>query len=155
MKQTTLRQIQCVLLLLLELAIRRSEGKFELAFGKGYGTETNPLRRYHVHIVNGLKNNTLQVHCASADDDLGVHNLVPKQEQEWAFRMNFQGTTLFHCKLSWTGGRQHFNAFVPQRRFVVLHCADYTHCYWRAQEDGVYLIREFNREYDLMYSWLN
>lgn len=51
----------------------------------------------HVTIVNKMATATLQVHCHSRDNDLGVRWLVPSQVYVISFHRNFWGTTLFTC----------------------------------------------------------
>ncbi|EEF32741.1 conserved hypothetical protein [Ricinus communis] len=139
MKGGTMRQYTMFILVLVIVA-GRSEA-FEI------------FPKYHVHVVNGLKKHLLQTHCVSVNDDLGVHDLAPRQEQVWAFRINISFNTRFECTLSWKGGKKRFDAFYPWFdgvNFMREHCVNYN-CYWRAQEDGIYLVSSQNRRYTLKY----
>lgn len=49
-----------------------------------------------VYIVNDLGQD-LNVHCASKDDDIGFHNILPGSWWEFSFLPNLLGNTLFAC----------------------------------------------------------
>ena len=57
------------------------------------------LEKFHVHILNGFKNNTLEAHCKSKQDDLGFHHIGVNEEFQWHFRVKFWGTTLYWCNV--------------------------------------------------------
>ncbi|XP_023546843.1 S-protein homolog 1-like [Cucurbita pepo subsp. pepo] len=96
------------------------------------------LRKFDVHIRNGLRMYLLDSHCCSKDDDLGVHVVYPDDEQSWSFRGNWLGSTNFHCKLEWAYGFVEFDAFADDLNFVTTFCGD-SSCVWTAKQDGVYL----------------
>ncbi|CAJ1949818.1 unnamed protein product [Sphenostylis stenocarpa] len=53
-----------------------------------------------VRITNNIKNVLVFIHCRSKDTDLGKNVLDFRQYEEWSFRDNFGGTTLFWCAMS-------------------------------------------------------
>ncbi|KAL5149086.1 putative glutathione S-transferase [Glycine soja] len=72
---------------------------FILAFASPIASDVYPeFVKWHVYIVNGLRNNqNLLAHCKSADDDLGVRNLSQGSNFTWSFRTDFAHSTLFWC----------------------------------------------------------
>ncbi|KAF8114701.1 hypothetical protein N665_0034s0040 [Sinapis alba] len=68
-----------------------------------------PLDKKHVVIHNVVKNNqTVNVHCKSSDDDLGLIHIPWNQTWGFRFRVNIWGTTKFHCHFTWHRGGSHF-----------------------------------------------
>ena len=57
----------------------------------------------HVTIVNKMATATLQVHCRSRDNDLGVRLLVPNQVYVISFHHNIWGSTLYICDFNAPG----------------------------------------------------
>ncbi|PON40381.1 Self-incompatibility protein [Parasponia andersonii] len=93
-----------------------------------------------VRIYNDLDDDLqLEVHCKSKEDDLGVL-LVPNYNfYEWTFRINFGGTTLFFCGLSWKNASGTFDIY-DAHRDDQKRCS--TKCYWRVGKDGVHGYRQ-------------
>ncbi|XP_060971686.1 S-protein homolog 6-like [Cannabis sativa] len=103
-----------------------------------------------VKIFNNLKDGVqLTVHCKSADDDLGAHVVANNGEYEFKFRINFAGTTLYNCGLTWIGATGSFDLFKASRDS--LRCANT--CVWRAHNDGVYGFKEDSTKPDIIYKW--
>lgn len=96
-----------------------------------------PTTKYEVRIVNNLPENSppLNVHCASADDDLGIHTLtLNNQVYSWNFCEAFLITTLFHCHL-WWGSKQKNKLEVFRSTYVRWGS---TTLFWSARSDGIY-----------------
>ncbi|CAA0841092.1 Plant self-incompatibility protein S1 family [Striga hermonthica] len=93
----------------------------------------NPIT---VYIVSYLprQSPTLQVHCASKEDDLGNHTLGTYQQFMFDFCTNYHNT-LFYCDMSWGPKQIHFTAF--EAKPFRSGCQDFT-CYWAAKDDGLY-----------------
>ncbi|KAF8388347.1 hypothetical protein HHK36_027013 [Tetracentron sinense] len=126
-----------VLLLLLALALSES---------------SVVLSKWHVHIVNGLSNNTiLNVHCQSKNDDLGWHALAAEEDFNWAFHMNIFRTTLFFCYMQWKEVKGSFKVFSVDMGLHTI-CYDSV-CTYRAEEKGVYVYNESMKGYLLVYLW--
>lgn len=92
------------------------------AFSDPASGELNPrrlftLNRKTVIIINSLTNKlTLNFHCKSGDDDLGLRSLPSGQSWEFKFRVNFMRTTKYSCIFSWhTGGSHEFDIFTVDR----------------------------------------
>ncbi|KAJ9556299.1 hypothetical protein OSB04_010913 [Centaurea solstitialis] len=49
-------------------------------------------RSWHVHIINGIANDSLLINPKSGNDDLGIHVLQPNQAYTWHFCEKFAGT---------------------------------------------------------------
>ncbi|KAK9282484.1 hypothetical protein L1049_005402 [Liquidambar formosana] len=110
-------------------------------------------KKHHVFIENGLDNYTLQAHCKSKDDDLGLHAIPPKGLFQWHFYGNFWLTTLFFCNTWWHSGQRVFDVYDMRNRELCNYC-NYADCHWRAANDGVYLYNYENSSYMKMYEWV-
>lgn len=98
--------------------------------------------KYHVHIINGFKNNSkpLMVHCWSGDDDIGQHSLHVGQQIAWHFRVNWLGSTQFTCKVKHGTRAKQFYAFSAP--IEGSECAGDGQCYWLIVEDGFYFSKD-------------
>ncbi|XP_015887500.3 S-protein homolog 5 [Ziziphus jujuba] len=87
-----------------------------LALASQIGFLSPVLAKYNVVIVNILgENETLNLHCQSKDDDLGVHYVPYADFFEWRFNVNIWRTTLFYCDMGWGNLRGHFDIFAAKR----------------------------------------
>ncbi|XP_002521147.2 S-protein homolog 74 [Ricinus communis] len=98
------------------------------------------FRKFHVHVVNGLsRNKILQIHCKSADNDLGAHSLAKGREFSWSFRINFILTTLYWCHMA-PDDHSHVDLKVFwDSQYLFERCGGAQQCIWTAKDDGVYL----------------
>ena len=111
------------------------------------------LNRYTVHVINGLKNETLQAHCKSKDDDIGLHQIDVNEQFQWSFRVNFWDSTLFWCTMWWTGGQRLIEVFpTDDNKFLYTDCGD-KNCRWMGKEDGIYSFNTDHKEYRLKFTW--
>lgn len=111
------------------------------------------LEKFSVHIINGFKNDTLEAHCKSKQDDLGVRHIRVKDEFAWRFRVNFWGSTLYWCHLWWAGGQRSFEVFAADDgSFIEKDCGK-TNCLWMFKEDGIYLYNYQHSEYRFQFKW--
>ncbi|XP_048325942.2 self-incompatibility protein S1-like [Ziziphus jujuba] len=90
-----------------------------------------------VHIFNGLKNESLEAHCQSKDDDLVIEQIEVGGDFNWHFRTNFFKTTLFFCNLKW----------------FLYHYCDHKHRRWRRKEDGICFLDYDYQGYRFVYDW--
>ncbi|CAN6846946.1 unnamed protein product [Brassica oleracea] len=110
---------------------------------------TGPLMK--VEIKN---NNTyiLDVHCKSADDDIGSRALKNGESYRWQFYVNFFNSTLYFCEFHQgkvTKGV--FDIYDALRDFK--RC---TRCTWMAETDGLYGFSEKKPPpAAVFYKWLN
>ncbi|KAL0561703.1 hypothetical protein IC582_002143 [Cucumis melo] len=125
-----------------------------LLFAKGSRIPL-PLQKWHVHVVNGLTNDTLSVHCKSKDDDLGPHNLLSiGAEFQWSFKINVWRTTLYWCLLHKPNADVSFDAFWVERKHIWLfyRCMN-QNCIWIAKDDGIYLRNNPDNFDELIHNW--
>ncbi|KAK8614896.1 hypothetical protein V6N13_068685 [Hibiscus sabdariffa] len=96
--------------------------------------------KWHVHVVNGLSNSkVLFVHCKSADDDLGIHNLTVGSETQWHFRENIWLTTLFWCYVASKSDHIFVKFDVYWHDDDLFYRCNGNNCIWIAKDDGIYL----------------
>ncbi|KAJ4728388.1 Plant self-incompatibility S1 [Melia azedarach] len=110
------------------------------------------FNKFSVHIINGLNNQTIDVHCKSRDDDLGLHHLPVHGEFMWKFRVNIKSSTLYFCKWKWVKGHKTFDVFTTDEQFLGKYCG-YDYCRWQGREDGLYGYSEKRRQYVFAYKW--
>lgn len=48
---------------------------------------------------------TLNVHCSSKDEDLGIHDLQDGEYTEWSFQVSFIKNIRFGCIIQWKNDR--------------------------------------------------
>lgn len=80
------------------------------------------FNEFSVQIVNDFKNHTLEAHCKSKDDDLGLQHIPVRGEFKFKFRINFTSTTLFYCTMWWVGGQKSFDVFTVDEKFLLDFC---------------------------------
>ncbi|KAI3462007.1 hypothetical protein Pfo_018670 [Paulownia fortunei] len=109
--------------------------------------KVSPGKKFTVYIINYLSKNssTLYVHCASRDDDLGIHSLNPRDYFHWDFRLNFWQTTLFFCRFQSSPKIKMCDVFT---RDLADNCetaraSDGNNCVWSVKEDGFYISNRF------------
>ena len=83
----------------------------------------------HVTIVNKMATATLQVHCRSRDNDLGVRLLVPNQVYVISFHHNIWGSTLYICDFN-APGHQTKSIHVYEGYLVAHRQLWCTQCTW-------------------------
>ncbi|KAH9728953.1 S-protein [Citrus sinensis] len=111
------------------------------------------LNHFTEHVINNLNNSsTLEAHCKSKDDDLGLRRLAAGTEFNWTFRVNFWSTTLFFCDLRWANGHKAFDVYCPDDQFLAKKCA-YNFCRRSARDDGIYAFSEKKNHYVLAHKW--
>ncbi|XP_060212229.1 uncharacterized protein LOC132639850 [Lycium barbarum] len=132
------------------------------AFGSGIcsrlrdNIETVRYRRYESskHIKQGLcgalsviddlgsGSPQLKLHCASKDDDFGIHFLSNTQDFRWSFCEHEFRRTMYFCHFWWGSKENSFEVFNDEFRCV--HKADIpsahkSECVWVVRPDGFYL----------------
>ncbi|CAG7879197.1 unnamed protein product [Brassica rapa] len=67
-------------------------------------------RKSMVRITNRLRDgSTLNLHCKSPDDDLGLKILATNNSWSFTFRPNIWGNTFFTCHFTWPRGHSTVN----------------------------------------------
>ncbi|XP_027343139.1 S-protein homolog 5-like [Abrus precatorius] len=103
-----------------------------------------------VRVQNDLGSGiVLYLHCKSKDDDLGLHVLPYRNYQEWSFRDNFGGTTLFWCSMQWNYEQHSFEIYSTARDN--LSCS--SKCWRSIRPDGAYFYMEVHDLWMKRYSW--
>ncbi|KAL1207971.1 putative S-protein [Cardamine amara subsp. amara] len=76
-----------------------------------------PLAGKHVVIRNTVRNKqSLNVHCRSSEDDLGLQHLPWNGTWDFRFHVNLWKNTRFRCHFTWYGGGSHcFDIFKVSR----------------------------------------
>ncbi|ESQ44882.1 hypothetical protein EUTSA_v10010926mg [Eutrema salsugineum] len=77
-----------------------------------------PLAGKHVVIHNVVENGeTVNVHCKSSEDDLGLIHIPWNHTWGFRFHVNFWKTTRFRCHFTWGygGGSHYFDIFKVSR----------------------------------------
>ncbi|KDP20160.1 hypothetical protein JCGZ_00010 [Jatropha curcas] len=107
---------------------------------------------YHVHIINELRNDILNVHCKSENDDLGFHTLAKGEAFEFHFRVDFFGATKFWCTFNW--GANHGGEYrVFWYGIGLSHKCNFSDCTWFARDDAIYLKNKETNEDEKYYPW--
>ncbi|EYU19726.1 hypothetical protein MIMGU_mgv1a026644mg, partial [Erythranthe guttata] len=84
-------------------------------------------------VRNDIRDERINIHCYSSEDDLGVHWLSYGTNFTWHFHVNFWGTTKFYCDFNTTKhGFGNYGVYTPNLRRE--ECS--THCLWSVQENG-------------------
>ncbi|EXB97324.1 hypothetical protein L484_024186 [Morus notabilis] len=101
-----------------------------------------------VSIANSLPDHqNVTSHCASKDDDLGIHVLPTNGTFQWSFRPNFFMTSFLLCSFSWRDAQGGFKIYEAKRDFP--RCR---HCSWVVRQDGVYGYTDTKQDY-IFFDW--
>uniref|UniRef100_M1DPQ0 S-protein homolog n=1 Tax=Solanum tuberosum TaxID=4113 RepID=M1DPQ0_SOLTU len=100
--------------------------------------------KYTVVIYNALPFDSpkLTIHCHSADDDLGYHDLAANENFSWSFKFNkwLWARTKFSCEFWWSGKNKSFVVFNDFDHCILYSPIPTTnYCQWTTQEDGFWL----------------
>lgn len=122
-------------------------------------TPSVPLHpvKYYIHVLNGLSNLDLGVHCQSKDNDLGYQHLINRGDDfQWNFNENIWGTTLFWCKLVKRDAYVSFEIFWPESKNFWLRdrCGSEGNCIWTAKDDGIYLRNNPTNVDEYVHNWI-
>ncbi|CAL9019292.1 unnamed protein product, partial [Prunus brigantina] len=94
----------------------------------------------------------LIIHCKSADNDLGKHEVPFQSHFSWSFKSNplFQNTE-FYCYMWWENVSGSFDVYKAVRDDE--RCA--SKCWWSIRTIGAFSYDENLDRWDLMYIWQN
>ena len=109
---------------------------------------------------NKLSNQTLQAHCKSEDQNLGLQHISSGEQFQWGFHINLiWGTKVYFYNLSWPGGHRTFDAFATDGNIGLERWNPYAYdqhdlyLLWQAQDDGIYLFDGDEQKYNLQKTW--
>ncbi|KAL8058883.1 hypothetical protein ABFS82_03G049900 [Erythranthe guttata] len=107
--------------------------------------------KYEVQVVNKLppRDNSLYLHCASGNNEVGRRTIYAGQKFGWKFCENFMSNTLFFCHLWWGSKNRAFNVFKSNHRN---DCNKYV-CIWSARSDGIYYQNGYDGKFVKKYDW--
>ncbi|KAF5199817.1 hypothetical protein FRX31_010598 [Thalictrum thalictroides] len=127
--------------------------------------------KVNVQVHNSLApNKKLNIHCKSADDDLGFHQLSYNQKFSWQFHINWLESTLFWCRVGWRDNHGiymegSYNIYDYDRDamrcdkiewpsiYVPVHGLAYI-CEWHVQEDGLYIFHPYRKlRSERIFTW--
>ncbi|CAN6571385.1 unnamed protein product [Malus baccata var. baccata] len=112
-------------------------------------TICDAVKTKHVKITNSLeKGQTLNLHCKSGDDDLGLQTLPPNASFQFHFKPSFITVTKFYCSFEWPGAFQWFDIYDNFRDGV--YCGT---CNWAVFEGHPCLWNWDTNNYDRCYKW--
>ncbi|KAK8501776.1 hypothetical protein V6N13_046093 [Hibiscus sabdariffa] len=128
---------------------------WSLVTARSFDSDWNiTIYKYTVHIVNGFTgtNETLEAHCKSKDDDLGVRHVAVHNVFNWSFHIApIFATTKFSCHMWWSGGEKYLDVFRVDGKFLD-ECGE-NNCFWMSRNDGIYFFFFNSKEYFLVYYW--
>ncbi|KAL6185035.1 hypothetical protein ACLB2K_041170 [Fragaria x ananassa] len=107
----------------------------------------------NVRVTNQIPGVTLNVHCKSADDDLGLQELAPNAFFDFSFRSSFIGDTDFYCSFQWPGAPlEWFDIYIGSRDLTVCD-----KCWWsvRPTQDGPHpcMLNWESGQYEICKPW--
>ncbi|EOA22240.1 hypothetical protein CARUB_v10002834mg [Capsella rubella] len=107
-----------------------------------------------VRITNLLGDgSTLNLHCKSSDDDLGLQILAPHRFWSFTFRPTvIYGSTIFSCHFTWPGESKVFNIYDDDRDGV-RRGNPCIYCFWDISKEGPCRFNEKDDAFDLCYDW--
>ncbi|XP_020220440.1 self-incompatibility protein S1 [Cajanus cajan] len=91
---------------------------------------------------------TVNLHCRSKDDDLGLHVLRLGEQQVWSFRDNIFRTTLFWCTMDAKNKEYQFEIY---RAKTDRTCT--SQCFRSLREDGAYFWNQPLQLWEKRISW--
>ncbi|ESQ41176.1 hypothetical protein EUTSA_v10015390mg [Eutrema salsugineum] len=107
-----------------------------------------------VRITNRLGDgSTLNLHCKSKDDNLGLQIVAPNGSWSFKFRPNIWGSTVFSCHFTWPRGHStHFDIYDDSRDGVRkgIPCI---YCFWDISKDGPCRFNDATEAFDICYYW--
>ncbi|KAL8050645.1 hypothetical protein ABFX02_06G094100 [Erythranthe guttata] len=113
---------------------------------------TSSILTTRVTVRNDIRDERINIHCYSSEDDLGVHWLSYGTNFTWHFHVNFWGTTKFYCDFNTTKhGFGNYGVYTPNLRRE--ECS--THCLWSVQENGPCVKENDSKKKPWCQNWKN
>ncbi|KAG5070934.1 hypothetical protein AAZX31_03G022300 [Glycine max] len=103
-----------------------------------------------VRVLNGMNDGILvYLHCKSKDDDFHQHVLAVGEYQEWSFRDNIAGTTLYWCTMDANTLHASFEIYNAKRDDSKCD----SQCNRTMKNDGGYFYNQFQGRWEKMLFW--
>ncbi|KAL3026978.1 hypothetical protein AAZX31_03G022500 [Glycine max] len=103
-----------------------------------------------VRVLNGMNNGiVVYLHCQSKDDDFHQHVLAVGKYQQWSFRDNIGGTTLYWCTMDANNVHESFEVYSVEVEEMICD----TQCYRILKNDGAYFFNQFQSKWEKRLSW--
>ncbi|XP_010437265.1 PREDICTED: uncharacterized protein LOC104721054 [Camelina sativa] len=116
------------------------------------------FRKFNIEISNHLAGNKiLMINCRYGKSQ-ATRVVFLSSNTEWKLKFTVYPKTLIWCNL-WKGPDyvQHvkFNAFIGKESFIHNICGGRKPniCFWKAQEDGIYVRKNAAGTFKFMYKW--
>jgi len=111
---------------------------------------------YTFNIENALSDDALDVHCSSntKEGDLGIEHVPLHGNYVHRFKTGLVTTVSYGCTLTIPRDRvfKVVQVFTDAQKFVDEQCGG-RHCFWKVQDDGIYLYQIHRGQSVKMYSW--
>lgn len=112
--------------------------------------DNNIFHRKHIQVYNYLPNDaSFDIHCKSGNNDLGQKHITAQSTYTFSFKPNIDGSTLFYCGVSWTGGRLEFDIYDYQRD---MDRCDHN-CVWDVKSYAILGYKESDEQPDITIPW--
>ncbi|KAI3987181.1 hypothetical protein MKX01_031665 [Papaver californicum] len=138
------------LLLVLVISLLLSKGSAWFHYNNVWVHVKNDIEGYEV---------SLDMHCKSNDDDLGLRTLRVGEEWYWEFRQSLIKNTHFWCDFRWYDNRDYrwyegtFDVYKGNGWIDKYHYLCLNDCKYSVRRDGLYLFREDKYEYEKRGTW--
>ncbi|KAI3862524.1 hypothetical protein MKX03_000814 [Papaver bracteatum] len=142
--------VSLLLLLLLPLLVPKCSSFSWFHYERVTVRVTNEIEGYEV---------SLDMHCKSNDDDLGVHTLRKDEEWHWEFHQSLIRNTQFWCDFRWYDNRDYrwyestVTVYKGNGWYDKFHDLCLNRCSWSVLRDGIYLYREDRHERERRGTW--
>ncbi|GFP97189.1 hypothetical protein PHJA_001863000 [Phtheirospermum japonicum] len=92
----------------------------------------------------------MKIHCASADVEVGYHNLTRSEDFYWYTCMNLWKTTMFFCHFWWGNKDAAFEVYNDK---ITASCGKQRGCLWIARAPGLSLVDTDTHQDVSFYPW--
>ena len=110
---------------------------------------------HEFNIENALSKDLLDVQCNSNNEGaLGLAHVPLHGNYTHGFKTGLFKTVTYTCTLTNPNTRAFkvFEVFIDAQKFIDNQCGG-RHCFWKVQDDGIYLYQIHKNEYIKRYDW--
>ncbi|CAN0920339.1 S-protein homolog 1 [Linum grandiflorum] len=106
----------------------------------------------YIHIVNELGGGkSLTVHCKTKKHDLKIHDVTPKSEYQFKFKVSNTSSKTFECNLK--NGKKEIVYKAYYEDAELMRRIKMNKCYWIAKDDGLYLRQDWRNTDTFWRPW--